>query len=320
MTAVFDLPNINGAYEVGIAVGVDPSLPDNHKLPILANANISRAAGYAAAWAASTFSSNPPEVRNLYSSAAAGVVLAGLAETVGGRPDGDWILRDQMDPTITEAAPPEAVTQDAIIKALSIVIATKPNLYMMNHHTGQGPLSGYARKVALVQHPAWRENDNAVVTAIHTVGHWASTIAIFNIAQVPGVKAVSGPTYTKTINVVLSHDARLRFAGMPAGTARHSIAYEGAKRGRRGAKEGHKFRDHGICRIIRKTEKGFFLGGDLAEPPSDEDDDDDNGDDDMPEDPPAGSSTEDPKPRKAPKRKTTGKGPVTRTKKAAKQP
>lgn len=100
----------------------------------------------------------------------------------------------------------------------------------MNHHTGQGPLSGYARKVALVQHPAWRENNNAVVTAIHTVGHWASTIAIFNIAQVPGVKAVSGPTYTKTINVVLSHDARLRFADMPAGTARHAIAYEGAKR------------------------------------------------------------------------------------------
>ena len=44
------------------------------------------------------------------------------------------------------------------------------------------------------------------------------------------MKAVSGPAYTKTINVVLSHDARLRFAGMPAGTARHSIAYEGAKR------------------------------------------------------------------------------------------
>ncbi|CAH0387134.1 unnamed protein product [Bemisia tabaci] len=135
-----------------------------------------------------------------------------------------------MDPTITEAAPPESVSQEAIIKALSIVISTKANLYMMNHHTGQGPLAGYAKKVVMVQYPSWRDNDNSVVTCVHTIGHWASSIGIFNIAGVPGVKAVSGPTYTKTINVVLSNDAKLRFAGMPAGTARHSITYEGAKR------------------------------------------------------------------------------------------
>lgn len=230
MTAVFDLPSINGAFEVSIAVGVDPALPDNHKLPVLSNVNRSRAAGYAEAWANTTFNSNPPEIRNLYASAAAGIVLAGLAETVGGRLDGDWMTRDQTDPTITDPAAPEAVTPDAIVKALSIVIATEANLYLMNHHTGQGPLQGYAKKVALVQYPSWRENDTAVVTCIHTIGHWASTLAVFHIAQVPGIRALSVPTYTKSINIVFSNDAKLRFAGMPAGTARHSIAYEGAKR------------------------------------------------------------------------------------------
>lgn len=230
MTAVFDLPSINGAFEVGIAVGVDPSLPDNHRLPIIANSTISRAAGYTAAWAAVRFSSNPPEVRNLYCSAAAGIILAGLAETVGGRTDGDWISREQTDPTITEPAPPGSVTQEAIIKALSIVISTKANLFLMNHHTGQGPLAGYAKKVVLVQYPNWRDNDAAVVTCVHTIGHWASSISVFTAAAVPGIKALSGPTYTKTINIVLSNDAKLRFAGMPAGTARRSIAYEGAKR------------------------------------------------------------------------------------------
>ncbi|CAH0394087.1 unnamed protein product [Bemisia tabaci] len=230
MTAVFDLPSINGAFEVGIAVGVDPALPDNHKLPVLSNVNLSSAAGYAAAWANTTFNSNPPEIRNLYASAAAGIVLAGLAETVGGRPDGDWMKGDQTDPTITDPAAPESVTPDAIVKALSIVIATKANLFLMNHHTGQGPLQGYAKKVALVQYPSWRENDTAEVTCIHTIGHWASTLAVFHIAQVPGIRALSGPTYTKSINIVFSNDAKLRFAGMPAGTACHSIAYEGAKR------------------------------------------------------------------------------------------
>ncbi|CAH0388462.1 unnamed protein product [Bemisia tabaci] len=140
------------------------------------------------------------------------------------------MIRDQTDVTITDPAAPEAVTPDAIVKALSIVIATKANLYLMNHHTGQGPLQGYAKKVALVQYPTWRENDTAVVTCIHTIGHWASTLAVFHIAQVPGIRALSGPTYTKSINIVFSNDAKLRFAGMPAGTARHSIAYEGAKR------------------------------------------------------------------------------------------
>ncbi|CAH0380770.1 unnamed protein product [Bemisia tabaci] len=216
MTAVFDLPSINGAFEVGIAVGVDPSLPDNHRLPIIANSTISRAAGYTAAWAAVRFSSNPPEVRNLYCSAAAGIILAGLAETVSGRTNGDWISREQTDPTITEPAPPGSVTQEAIIKALSIVISTKANLFLMNHHTGQGPLAGYAKKVVLVQYPNWRDNDAAVVTCVHTIGHWASSISVFTAAAVPGIKALSGPTYTKTINIVLSNDAKLRFAGMPA--------------------------------------------------------------------------------------------------------
>lgn len=175
MATIFDLPSINGAFEVGIAIGVHPALPNNHKLPILENVNLSRAAGFAAARANFTFSSNPPEIRNLYTSAATGIVLYGLAETVGGRPDGDWIPKAQPDPTIIEAAPPEALTPYAIVKALSIVIATKANMYIMNHHTGQGPLQGYAKKVALVQYPTVHENDNAVVSAIHTVGHWAST-------------------------------------------------------------------------------------------------------------------------------------------------
>ena len=37
MTAIFDLPSINGAFEIGIAVGVDPVLPDNHNKPSLAD-------------------------------------------------------------------------------------------------------------------------------------------------------------------------------------------------------------------------------------------------------------------------------------------
>ncbi|CAH0393426.1 unnamed protein product [Bemisia tabaci] len=207
MTAIFDLPSINGAFEIGIAVGVDPVLPDNHNNAFTRRHKISRAAGYADAWAATNFSSNPPEVRNLYASAAAGIILAGLAETVGGRPDGDWIVRDQTDPTITDPAPPEAVTQEAIVKALSIVISTKANLFLMNHHTGQGPLQGYARKMVLVQYPNWRENDNAVVTCVHTIGHWASTISVFTTAAVTGLRALSGPVYTKTINIVFSNDA-----------------------------------------------------------------------------------------------------------------
>ncbi|CAH0383557.1 unnamed protein product [Bemisia tabaci] len=81
----------------------------------------------------------------------------------------------------------------------------------------------------MVQYPNWRDNDNAVVSCVHTIGHWASSISVFTTAAVPGLRALSGPAYTKTIVIAFSDDAKLRFAGMPAGTARHSIAYEGAK-------------------------------------------------------------------------------------------
>ncbi|CAH0392354.1 unnamed protein product [Bemisia tabaci] len=122
---LFDLPALDGSLEVGIAVGVDPRLLDNCKLPVLENLTLSRAAGYAAVWAHTTSQQHTAERRALYTSAAAGTVLAGLCDLVRGEPDSDWLKRATIDPKITEKAPDETVQKDPIIKALSLVIATK---------------------------------------------------------------------------------------------------------------------------------------------------------------------------------------------------
>lgn len=83
------LPPINGSLEAGIAVGVDPNLPDDIKLPLLVGSNLQRAVSLAGAWARSKFSNMPPAALDLMTSGAMTCVMFGLLRKINGQSDGD---------------------------------------------------------------------------------------------------------------------------------------------------------------------------------------------------------------------------------------
>lgn len=227
-----DLPPINGNYKVGISVGVDPSLNDDCKLPVLTVAGVTKAqqAANAACWAYKKYEALPTKIRQFYCCAAYGIIDANLYGTVGTsrKKDGDWI--ETVHATMLDAADllvlNSWVNLDNVRSALTGVLTTKANFWQTNHHTGQGQISGYPKKFVLITfEPAQTQH---ATDMLHTVGHWASTLRILNLAEIQGIRHVDNPDGDATLT--LSDDAKLRFNSYPAGTHRAVLAYELAKK------------------------------------------------------------------------------------------
>lgn len=224
------LPPINGSLEAGIAVGVDPNLPDDIKLPLLVGSNLQRAVSLAGAWARSKFSNMPPAALDLMTSGAMTCVMFGLLRKINGQSDGDW-MPIQVPPAEAEGwdpVPASTYTVESLRNALTVIIATKANYWLTNHHTGQGSPSGYVLKVLTLKFPG--ADMASLTTAAHTLGHWASTLHCLNVAQIPGVRPVEPYEYATATGFELAPDALLRFTGLPAGTHRMGVAAEAASR------------------------------------------------------------------------------------------
>lgn len=229
-----NIPRVNGKWEAGIAVGVDPKLLQEWKLPILKKVDAPTAAGYAAAWAWRMGERFAPECRNLLTQMAAAVIMTGMCRAfhIGNRTviDGDFIQVEAMDPQVVEAVPAGILTRDTLVAALSMIIATKANWFQTNHHTGGTIATGYTAKVMKVVYNLTPNHENT--TVVHTGGHWASTRFACHIAGIPGILDGAGcrPAIDTGANVILTDDAKLRFQSLPAGTHKLGIVHEGVKR------------------------------------------------------------------------------------------
>lgn len=106
------------------------------------------------------------------------------------------------------------------------ITVTKANVWLMNHHTGQGQVAGYVKKVLDVFYP--NAVTDQVVTAAHNLGHFTNTLCILKL----GIEHIrdATPVVWMPDAITLSADCKLRFTSMPAGTHRLVIAYEAAKR------------------------------------------------------------------------------------------
>lgn len=228
------LPSINGTIEAGLAVGTDPSLAENLKLPILTNGTAESASKEVAHWAYEKFKNLPEHVLRTYINAAVICVQGGLCRKVGTTPDGDWVsITATVCGSYTTTAEEglrisQMITNENVQKALTIIVATKANWWLTNHHTGQGDVVGYTKKVLNAQFGMQLSGD--IVTMAHTIGHWASTINIMNLTGLPHIRNVAPPVPTAAVAITLSEDAKMRFGSMPAGTHRLVVAYESAKR------------------------------------------------------------------------------------------
>lgn len=229
-TLKINLPPVNGLFEAGIAVGLDPSLPEAEKLPILRMASTEDAISYAAQWANTTFAAKPNAAKQLYVNGAVACIGAGLCTTVGTANDGDWIMVEKPSDKVKAGIPPNYVNRKEIHRALTLIVATKANWWTSNHHTGQAnqELTGYVKKVMAVFELESGNPD--IMTAAHTIGHWASTISVLTAAGVAGLKVPNAPMHDPLSTMVLSEDAKLRFTAQPAGTHRLVVCHEAAKR------------------------------------------------------------------------------------------
>lgn len=162
---MIQLPPINGSLEAGIAVGIDPALADDIKLPLLTGANLPRAASLAGAWARNKFSTLPPVALDLITSGAIACTMFGMLRRVNGSPDGDWvpINAPPQESDAWEAVPAHTYTVEALRTALTVIVSTKANFWLTNHHTGQGAPSGYVAKVLALKFPG------ADITSLTTV-------------------------------------------------------------------------------------------------------------------------------------------------------
>lgn len=242
MSININLPDINGDFEIGFSVGLDPALADLEKLPIAETGTLGEAAKIAAQWAYLTFSRKGDAALEIYVSGAVGVILAKLFAKVGAHPDGDWrsITGVNDVPGLTDLTDADKakintfLTTEKIRTALVLVLASKANFWNTNHHTGQSErgeyLFNYIRKVAMAKVSPTVYTDEPVCTAIHTIGHWASTIRCLGIGGIAGLRAVTPDLRPSSFEVKLSDDAKLRYTGPPAGTHRLAVAYEAARR------------------------------------------------------------------------------------------
>lgn len=123
---MINLPPINGSLEAGIAVGIDPTLPDDIKLPLLTGSTLQRAVSLAGAWARSKFANMPTVSQELLVRAMV-CVMFGIARKINGQPDGDWvpIPAPPAESETWEAVPQNTYTLEALRTALTVIVATK---------------------------------------------------------------------------------------------------------------------------------------------------------------------------------------------------
>ena len=226
------LPDINGAFEVGIAAVGETAIPAGRRLKISQLLPIAQSAVGAASYAYhdvwNECSGWSAACRPLLAAAAAGMVLcdAVAVDPDDDVPDGSWeyCMSNQIPTILTQDEANQHCTPDNVRIALTCAAATKANWWLMNHHTGVGSLQGYAYKTFDAILRPLHIDERSGLEFMYLIGHWMSTKFICGVATTKHVQAVNPAIANPTFELKLSNDAKLRFNGHPAGTAKVAVA------------------------------------------------------------------------------------------------
>jgi hypothetical protein len=144
--------------------------------------------------------------------------------------DGNWTLAGLT--TINDADVQSAIDMidDSKVAAVStMIIATKLNFWLTNHHTGAGGMDAYPRKVFNAVFN--REPTGIDITEVHKWGHWFSTHYSMHILGIAtGVDFAHRYRVDDTYVITLADDMKIRQSSLPAGQAKHYIVYETFKK------------------------------------------------------------------------------------------
>jgi hypothetical protein len=110
-------------------------------------------------------------------------------------------------------------TPELLKQVTTLVVATKAIYWLANHHTGQGKITGYPRKV----YNMWLDAQ-LFADAAHTIGHWASTKAVLILCGIKDVKPTTPYSGFQAIGTIsVGEDILKRFGIWPAGTHRAAV-------------------------------------------------------------------------------------------------
>lgn len=241
-----NLPEINGVFEAGISLGSDVQLADSKKLRLFPLEEIQQGDGAhernlrlraykSALWAYRNEELGQGATKQFYVCGAFAVVYFGLMSRYMSPPrnDGDWVEVSSpgsfAEPNVGEQQALLAfLTHANVTRALTLIIATKANWYIMNHHTGQSltQASGYTYKVLNV---IVQNTGPEYITMAHTIGHWASTLMVLTKCNVTGIRTIT-PVIDHPVEFELSADARMRFSSNAAGTHLPTVCALAAKK------------------------------------------------------------------------------------------
>lgn len=133
------LPSLGQEIEAGLAAFMNAPLPDEKKLPILIQdgkiATVTMVKSNAVIWGLSQF--NQVAARELFLNGIAAAIDLGLICTHAGThiPDGNWKKSSIVLPISQEekTTVERLITREKMKAAVSIIVATKANYWMMNH-------------------------------------------------------------------------------------------------------------------------------------------------------------------------------------------
>lgn len=148
----------------------------------------------------------------------------------------NWITETNNDIVIARDAVPGTyvyngeITHAHIINAATIILATKLNFFSSNHHTGQGRLSGFAKKAAVNLLNLSENETIEICSYIHSAGHWADSRAVFFDLSINGAIDVVRFHRTTVSRVSVSRDIEIRTVSYPAGTAKLAFCVAAGRR------------------------------------------------------------------------------------------
>ena len=237
LAALTKLPEYNGNYKAGIAVGIDPSLASSEKLHLQ---EIPTDMG----------GQDPDDVRSgcftlimrdLYArhcvsklalateifmyGVYAGIHLGFIAQPGEGM-DMVYANLSALESNEADHYFGDELDKNKLLNALSIAVATKACWWATNHHLGgeKGKLGGYLLKVFNSKYAASGADMSVITDAIYKPGHFFDTCRVLEASGVPNIK------WDPDTRVKLSDECMLRFKSMPMGTHRLAVAYEAARR------------------------------------------------------------------------------------------
>nr|ASA47300.1 hypothetical protein [Wilkie qin-like virus] len=250
-TANLPVLQLNGVAEFGLSAGVDPGILPEHRLRLVPRAQLlTTPMEVQFAHAMASVVRVPPP-----GSLARSLLIAGVYQILVGRWHGIWpdvpVGHRTIDGVVEATVVPANIVTDEIIamceelnamtpdehsNAALLVLSTKVNYWLINHHTGQGAPQSFARKVIdrLEDGPVTADSEIAAIA--YRLGHAVDSRLVLNdwLHRIYPDMPVRNPYPNAPAGYfsipIPTRDVTVRLSSLPAGCGKLTFVREVLRR------------------------------------------------------------------------------------------